>query len=255
MKGINKALLVTAAAVAVIVPPTVSADGVDLSHPLGADLGGNVNLSVADVTTGGVQISDPTTATLTATVDPNSVGTSYYFEYGTNGNLTFRTPTVSLGAGLDPRQVLADLQNLTPGETYSYRAVASGPGGLSIGALQSFSAGPGGGSSKKGSRSKCTIRGTSQSDVLRGTSKRDVICGLGGNDVIRGGAGNDRELGGAGRDRIYGNSGNDALFGQGGNDTLSGGKGRNRVNGGPGRDRVIVVGKDKVTSAEHISRH
>jgi Ca2+-binding RTX toxin-like protein len=215
------------------------------------------------VTTGGVQITDPTTATLTATVDPNSVGTSYYFQYGTDGNLAFSTPMVSLGASLDPSEVEADLLNLTPGTAYDYRVAASNPGGFSLGRIESFSTSPGGSSARKGSTS-CTIRGTSKSDVLRGTRKRDVICGLGGNDkirglggddVIRGGAGRDRELGGSGRDRIYGNSGNDALFGQSGNDRLAGGKGRDRVNGGPGRDSVTVDRSDKVSSAEHISRH
>jgi RTX calcium-binding nonapeptide repeat (4 copies) len=263
LKSITRALLVMGAVVAVAVPSTVSADGVDVDRPLGLDLGGHVNLSVADVTTGGVTIADPLEATVSATVDPGSIGTSYYFEYGPNGNLSLRTPAVSLGTDLDPRQVTANLPGLAPGTTYDYRIVASGPGGLSLGPVQSFSTSPGAGSAKKGSRSACTIKGTAKSDVLRGTRKRDVICGLGGkdriqgrggNDVIRGGGGNDRATGGAGRDRIYGNSGNDSLFGQGGNDRLLGGKGRDRVNGGPGRDSVTVDKQDKVKSAEHVSR-
>jgi Ca2+-binding RTX toxin-like protein len=262
----TKAMLVTAAVVAVALSQSVTADSATqlaVDNPAGTDLDGNVNLAVADVVTGGVQISEPTTATVTATVDPNSVGTSYYFEYGPNGNLTFRTPTVSLGASLDPRQVAADLLDLTPGTIYDYRIVTQGPGGdLSIGPVQRFSTGPAAGTSRKSSR--CTIMGTARRDVLRGTRKRDVICGqggndaisgLGGNDVIRGGAGKDRALGGSGRDRMYGNSGNDALLGQGGNDRLSGGKGRDRLVGGPGRDSVIVQGRDKVRSAERISRH
>jgi Ca2+-binding RTX toxin-like protein len=262
---LTKAILVSAAVAAVALPAAVSADSATqlaVDNPLGTDLDGNVNLAVADVTTGGVQISEPTTATVTATVDPNTVGTSYYFQYGPDGNLAFRTPTVSLGAGVDPRQVAADLLNLTPGTVYDYRIVTQGPGGaLSVGAVERFSTGPGAGSSKKGSR--CTILGTSRRDVLRGTRKRDVICGgggndsitgLGGNDLIRGGAGKDRALGGSGKDRIYGNSGNDDLRGQSGNDRLSGGKGRDRVVGGPGRDSVVVQGRDRVRSAERISR-
>jgi Ca2+-binding RTX toxin-like protein len=261
LKSITKALLVTATTVAVVVPSTVSADGVDVNQSLGLDLGGQVDLSVADVTAGGVQITDPATATVTATVDPSSIGTDYYFQYGPNGQLALSTPTVSLGTDLDPRQVTANLADLEPGTLYDYRAVVSSPNGLSLGPVQSFSTGPG--SSKKSS-SACTIRGTSKNDVLRGTSRRDVICGLGGkdriqglggNDVIRAGGGNDRATGGAGRDRIYGSSGNDALFGQSGNDRISGGKGRDRVDGGPGRDSVSVDKRDKVRSAEHVSRH
>jgi len=263
LKSITKALLVTAATAAVVVPSTVSADGVDVNQPAGLDLAGHVDLSVADVVTGGVQITDPATATLTGTVDPNSIGTSYYFQYGPDGQLTLSTPTVSLGTNLDPRQVSSVLSGLEPGTAYDYRLVASSPSGLSFGPIQSFSTGPAAGTAKK-SKSACTIKGTSKSDVLRGTAKRDVICGLGGkdriqglggNDVIRAGAGNDRATGGSGRDRIYGSSGNDSLFGQGGNDRISGGKGRDRVNGGPGRDSVSVDKRDKVQSAEHISRH
>jgi Ca2+-binding RTX toxin-like protein len=222
-----------------------------------------VNLAVGDVTTGGVQLTSPQAATVTATVDPNAIGTTYYFEYGTNGNLTLRTPTVSLGVGLDPHQVAANLLGLEPGTVYDYRIVAAGPGGLSIGATESFQTAASSLRRSAGRKSSCTIRGTRKSDVLRGTRKRDVICGLGGrdriralggNDVIRGGAGNDRVLAGNGRDRIWGNTGNDRLYGQKGADRLYGGKGRDRVVGGRGRDRAQIDRRDVVLSVEKASR-
>jgi Ca2+-binding RTX toxin-like protein len=260
------AALVAALTAAAALPQTGGAQETSVGG-----LAGNVNLAIADVSTGGVAITSPATASVTATVDPNTVGTQYYFEYGTNGNLTLRTPTVSLGASLDPRQVTANLLGLEPGTLYDYRIVASGPGGLlSIGPTQSFQTSAS--SARKGSKSKCTIRGTAKSDVLRGTRKRDVICGyggrdkirgLGGNDVIRGGAGNDRVSAGNGRDKVSGNSGNDALFGQGGADRLYGNKGRDRLVGGKGRDRVIggkgrdrarVDSRDKVRSVEKATR-
>jgi Ca2+-binding RTX toxin-like protein len=252
-------LLVAAVAAAAALPQAVSAEDAALGG-----LAGSVNLAVADVTTGGVAITSPTTATLTANVDPNSVGTQYYFEYGTNGNLTLRTPTVSLGGSLDPRQVTANLLGLEPGAVYDYRAVAAGPGGLSVGPALSFQTAASASSAKKGSKSSCTIRGTSKSDVLRGTRKRDVICGfggrdritgLGGNDVIRGGAGNDRVQAGLGRDSVFGNAGNDALYGQGGADRLYGGKGQDRIVGGAGRDRARIDRRDTVRSVEKASRH
>jgi Ca2+-binding RTX toxin-like protein len=227
------------------------------------DVAGNVDLTVADVVTGGVQITSPATATLTGTVDPNQVGTQYYFEYGQNGNLTLRTPTVSLGSTLDPRQITSDIAGLQPGSVYDYRLVAANPGGASFGPVLSFQTGPGAGGSKKGSKSSCTIRGTVKRDVLRGTNKRDVICGLGGNDkirglrgndVIRGGAGKDRILAGAGKDRVFGNAGNDALYGQAGADRLYGGKGRDRVVGGPGRDSAKTDRRDTLRSVEKSSR-
>jgi Ca2+-binding RTX toxin-like protein len=258
-------MLAAAACAAALLPQTVGAQDAVVDHPLGTDLAGNVDLTVANVTTGCVEITSPTTTRLTATVDPNSLGTSYYFEYGTNGALTLRTPAVTVGANLDPRQVTADLTGLNPGSVYDYRIVSSGPAGLSIGATESFqtAATATGAAEKKGSKSSCTIRGTSKSDVLRGTRKRDVICGLGGNDkisglggndVIRGGAGKDRVLAGAGNDRVWGNAGNDVLFGQQGADQLFGGKGRDRIVGGPGRDRAKIDRLDTVRSVEKTSR-
>jgi Ca2+-binding RTX toxin-like protein len=252
------AMLVVALVAAAALPQVVSAQGAAVGG-----VAGNVDLTVADVVTGGVQVASPTTATLTGTVDPNQVGTEYYFEYGPDGNLTFRTPTVSLGSTLDPRQITADVTGLQPGTPYDYRLVAANPGGVSVSRALSFQTGPGAVSGKKGKKSSCTIRGTSKRDVLRGTNKRDVICGLGGNDrirglrgndVIRGGAGKDRVLAGAGKDRVFGNAGNDALYGQAGADRLYGGKGRDRVVGGPGRDRAKIDRRDTMRSVEQASR-
>jgi Ca2+-binding RTX toxin-like protein len=252
-------IMLVAAVAAATLPQAVTAQDAAVGG-----LGGSVNLAVADVTTGGVVINSPTTATLTATVDPNTVGTQYYFEYGTNGQLTLRTPTASLGGSLDPRQVTANLLGLEPGTVYDYRIVASGPSGLSVGPPLSFQTGVAASSATKGSKSsKCTIQGTAKNDVLRGTRRRDVICGLGGgdkisglggNDVIRGGAGKDRVKAGNGSDRVWGNAGNDALYGQKGADRLYGGKGRDRIVGGPGRDRAQIDRHDKVRSVEKASR-
>jgi Ca2+-binding RTX toxin-like protein len=256
---IRSAMLVAGLMAAATLPQAVSAQNLDLGDPAGT-----VNLAVADVVTGGVQITSPETATLTATVDPNSVGTSYYFEYGTDGNFTFRTPTVSLGSTLDPSQVTAELSGLEPGTIYDYRAVATSPAGVSVGPSLSFQTAAAATGAKKGSKSRCTVRGTSKSDVLRGTRKRDVICGLGGgdrifglggNDLIRGGAGNDTVKAGAGRDRVFGNAGNDRLYGQGGADNLDGGKGRDRIVGGPGKDRAKIDKRDfRLRSVEKASR-
>jgi Ca2+-binding RTX toxin-like protein len=250
--------LVAGLMAAAALPQVVSAN-INLSNPAGA-----VDLTVADVVTGGVAISSPATATLTATVDPNSVGTSYYFEYVPHGDLSLRTQSVSLGSSLDPRQVTAEVPGLAPGTLYDYRVVATGPGGLSVGAAQSFQTASPPTGSNKGSKSKCTIRGTSKNDVLRGTRKRDVICGFGGrdrifglagNDVIKGGVGNDTVKAGAGRDSVFGDAGNDGLYGQGGNDRLNGGKGRDRIVGGRGRDRAQFDKRDfKLRSVEKASR-
>jgi Ca2+-binding RTX toxin-like protein len=250
--------MLVAAIAAAALPQAVAADGAAVG---GAN--GDVNLTVADVTTGGVVITSPVAATVTATIDPNQAGTQYYFEYGPSGQLSLRTATVSLGAMLDPRQVTANLLGLEPGTMYDYRVVAEAPGGLSVGPTESFQTAASASSAKKGSRSRCTIRGSGKRDVLRGTRGRDVICGLGGrdriaglagSDVIRGGAGADRVKAGGGRDRVWGNSGNDALFGLRGADVLNGGKGRDRVVGGAGRDRAWIDRRDEVRSVEKASR-
>jgi Ca2+-binding RTX toxin-like protein len=256
-RNIQAVLIAGLVAVAAL-PPAVGAENVVLDDPAG-----DVNLAVADVVTGGVNITSPTTATVTANIDPNSVGTEYYFEYGPNGNLALRASTVSLGASPDPRQAAADLVGIEPGAVYEYRAVAAGPGGLSIGRALSFRTASPSSAAGPATTSRCTIRGTSKNDVLRGTRKRDVICGLGGrdrifglggDDVIRGGAGNDRVMAGAGRDRVSGNPGNDALYGQAGADRLYGGKGRDRIVGGRGRDQARIDRRDKVVSVERASR-
>ena len=263
MNRFRSAMLVVGLTAAAALPQAVSAQNFDVGN-----LTGDVDLTIADVTTGGVEITSPVTATLTGTIDPNTIGTQYYFEYGPNGTFALRTAPVSLGASLDPRQVTADIPGLEPGTLYNYRLVASSPAGLSVGPAQSFqTATPGSAAS-----SKCSIRGTPKNDVLRGTSKRDVICGLGGrdrilglggNDVIRAGSGNDRVSAGAGRDQILGNAGNDRLFGQRGadrlygqrgTDRLYGGKGRDRVFGGQGKDSAKVEGRDTLRSVERSSR-
>ena len=252
-------------------PSAVSAENAAVG-----DTTGNVDLTVANVITGGVAITSPTSATLTATIDPNTVGTTYYFEYGPDGNLSLRTPTVSAGTSLEPFRTSTDILGLEPGAIYDYRIVSSGPGGeLSVGKALSFQTAPSPGTGigkSKGRKSRCTIRGTSKSDTLKGTHRRDVICGLGGrdkirglggNDVIRGGTGSDRIKAGRGRDRVYGNTGKDALFGQRGRDRLYGGRGRDRLYGGRGRDRIAggsgrdrakIDRRDTLRSVERSSR-
>jgi hypothetical protein len=254
-------MIVALAAVAAAIPQVGRADPLDLN--LGGVANGVVNLGVADVITGGVTLDDPATATVHATIDPNTVGTSYHFEYGPGTSLSLSTPTVSLGTSLDPQEVSQLLPGLVPGTAYSYRAVVDGPNGtLSVGPTQSFST-PGRGRTRKAGSSSCTIKGTAKADSLRGTRKKDVICGLGGNDkirglggndVIRGGAGKDRIFGGPGRDRVYGNSSNDSLFGQSGNDRLYGGGGKDRLSGGPGHDRAVYDSRDRLRSVESSKR-
>ena len=88
------------------------------------------------VTTGAASAVTTTTATLTGSVDPHGVATTYYFEYGTKLPTT-RTPVASAGAGTATVAVSAALSKLAPGTTYVYRLVAVGAS-TAIGATRSF---------------------------------------------------------------------------------------------------------------------
>ncbi len=92
--------------------------------------------AVPSVITGGVSTVGTTTASVSGTVDPGGVPTTYYFEYGTKSPTT-RTPTASAGAGTTTVTVNARLSGLTPATKYFYRLVAVGAG-TKIGATRTF---------------------------------------------------------------------------------------------------------------------
>jgi Ca2+-binding RTX toxin-like protein len=270
IKPIALAVLIASMLVAQI----ARADGVTLATPPPADLG----LQLPGVTTGDASVVGPTSATLNGTVDPNSLATSFHFEYGENNVLDMRTPSVSVGAGLDPTKVGADLLGLQPGTSYSYRVVAESAAGSSTGPTQTFttpaagaggSGGPGGGvvvslssgtptlgAYVVGKSARCTITGSKRRDTLKGTRKKDVICGLGGNDRIRGLGGNDVVLGGPGKDKLIGGRGKDSLYGNAGRDNLRAldRKRGDRVYGGGGRDKAWINKGDRVKSVERVVR-
>ena len=85
-------------------------------------------------TTGPAKSVSRTGATLTGMVDPNTVQTTYHFEYGTTTAYGLRTPEASAGAGDDPVAVEAAVSNLTAQTTYHYRLVATNTDGDSLGA-------------------------------------------------------------------------------------------------------------------------
>jgi Ca2+-binding RTX toxin-like protein len=235
------------------------------------------------VTIDQVSVLGPSTARVQATADTSTGATTIYFRYGDGSVLDQRTPNITLGAGLNPADVIEDLLDLQPGSSYNIQAVIETPLGpitsntvpftLPAAVFVNPTTGAVTSSGKKGTR--CTIVGTAKRNRLVGTKKRDVICGLGGNDSILGrggndlilaGTGNDRASGGAGRDRIYGNSGRDRLYGNRGRDRLYGNGGSDRLNtasnrrrgdyvsGGAGRDRASVNRGDRVSSVESITR-
>jgi hypothetical protein len=74
-----------------------------------------------------------TSATLTATVYPNSLATAVWFEWGTDTSYGNATPTADLAAGANGVAVSAGLASLSPGQTYHFRAAASNAGGVIYG--------------------------------------------------------------------------------------------------------------------------
>jgi phosphodiesterase/alkaline phosphatase D-like protein len=86
-----------------------------------------------------------TTATLNASVNPNSgeIG-SCYFEYGETSSYGHRAPcTASPGAGASPVAVSASVTGLIRNTTYHFRIVATNEGGTSPGTDQTFETAPG----------------------------------------------------------------------------------------------------------------
>ena len=73
------------------------------------------------------------TATLNASVNPNTLATSWYFEYGTNTGYGSFTATNNLAAGLSAVPSPSLLHGLLPGTTYHFRAVAANRLGTSLG--------------------------------------------------------------------------------------------------------------------------
>jgi phosphodiesterase/alkaline phosphatase D-like protein len=89
-------------------------------------------------TTGGADVNGAS-ATLSGSVNPNGVASSYYFEFGTTADYGQQTPPQSAGSGSSAVSVSASLSGLVANATYHYRLVAVGPNGaLSIGADRTF---------------------------------------------------------------------------------------------------------------------
>ncbi|MGN6190089.1 MAG: hypothetical protein ACTHOE_14435 [Conexibacter sp.] len=89
-------------------------------------------------TTGGADVNGAS-ATLSGSVNPNGVASSYYFQFGTTANYGEQTPPQSAGSGSSAFSVSGSLSGLAANTTYHYRLVAVGPNGaISIGADKTF---------------------------------------------------------------------------------------------------------------------
>jgi hypothetical protein len=90
------------------------------------------------VVTGGAARVTSQAATLTGTVNPRGLATTYHFQYGTTRTYGARTPATPTGAGRRAVPAVADLIGLSPATTYHYRLVAHSRGGTARGADRTF---------------------------------------------------------------------------------------------------------------------
>lgn len=89
-------------------------------------------------TTGVAQVTTTTAVTLTGSVNPHGLATTFFFRYGTTTGLGRRTPAAAAGAGSDRVDVAADVSGLSPGTTYDVALVATNSAGSTTGAVQTF---------------------------------------------------------------------------------------------------------------------
>ena len=85
-------------------------------------------------TTGSAGAVGPGAATLSGTVNPEGLATTYRFEYGTSRSYGSKTPSSSVPAGTEPVAVEARLDGLRPASGYHYRLIATSSAGTSAGA-------------------------------------------------------------------------------------------------------------------------
>jgi YVTN family beta-propeller protein len=77
-------------------------------------------------------------AAMTATVNPNGAGTTYYFQYGPSTGYGSTTGDKSAGSGSTDVAANASVSNLSPSTTYHYRIVAENAHGMSYGNDRTF---------------------------------------------------------------------------------------------------------------------
>jgi hypothetical protein len=88
--------------------------------------------------TGAATALGPTNVTVTGTVNPRRLETTFHFEYGLTEAYGSSTPAVAAGSGHVDIPARADLKDLTPGTTYHYRLVATSDAGTSNGEDRQF---------------------------------------------------------------------------------------------------------------------
>jgi hypothetical protein len=116
----------------VTVPAFVTSPGTATIAPAPSATAPNAStpVAVAPVRLAPVTPLTSSAATLTGTVNPQGVPTTYQFQYGATASYGGRAPgsPVALGAGTSAAAVSARIANLAPGTTYHYKLTASKAG-------------------------------------------------------------------------------------------------------------------------------
>jgi DNA-binding beta-propeller fold protein YncE len=123
-------------------PGTVYHYAVVASNPAGTTVGPDETFTTTPavlpvVTTGAASGVAQNTATISGTVDPQGVQSTYEFDLGTDSSYGARV-FGDVGSGSQPQSFTLSLQGLQPGSTYHYRLVASNAYGVTYGADQTF---------------------------------------------------------------------------------------------------------------------
>jgi hypothetical protein len=95
--------------------------------------GGVARAAAPTATTGPATAIGATTATVTGSVVPGGLATTWYVEYGTTTAYGSQTAKGSAGSGTASVNVTANLTGLSPGATYHYRVVATNTSGTAHG--------------------------------------------------------------------------------------------------------------------------
>jgi hypothetical protein len=101
-----------------------------------------VTVSPPAVQTAVTENIEPTSGTLTGSLNPNGLSTRWYFDYGTTTNYGSKTPTQTVGSGHSTMTITAPISSLSPGATYHFRLVATSSAGTSRSADATFVTAP-----------------------------------------------------------------------------------------------------------------
>ena len=91
-----------------------------------------------EVTTGAASEVSPNAASISGTIDPRGVPTSYEFDIGTDTTYGSQQVFGEAGSGTQPSTLALGLQGLAAGTLYHYRLVATNRYGTVYGADETF---------------------------------------------------------------------------------------------------------------------